>query len=53
MLNLGALILRIGFWGILYNKNNKQPQNTMGSKKGPYTIEPYYRSLIDPCKEPY
>ena len=54
--NVGALINRIGFWGPwYYNNNNREPQNSRGNYLGPYTIEPYYRSLIDPdpFKEPY
>ena len=28
-LNIGAIILRIGFWGPLYFTQNKEPQNSI------------------------
>ena len=36
--NIGALIIRIGFWCILYHKYNKEPhQNSIGNYLGPYS----------------
>ena len=38
--NAGALIIRIGFGGVLYynyNKDNKEPQNSIGNYYGPYS----------------
>ena len=32
--NIGALIIRLGFWGPLYYNYNKEP----GNHKGPYAI---------------
>ena len=37
--NVGALIIRIGFWGILYYRYNKEPQDSIG-KHCPLTIGP-------------
>ena len=34
--NMGALISRMGLWGPLYYKSNKEPQNTVGYL-GPYS----------------
>ena len=33
--NVGALIIRTEFWGILYNNYNKEPQTSIGKYKGP------------------
>ena len=33
--NIGALKIRIGFWGILYHSHNKEPQNSIGNYSGP------------------
>ena len=33
---IGALIIRIGFWGPLYHNDNTEPQNSIGSYLGPY-----------------
>ena len=36
--NIGALIIRIGFWGPLYYIYNKEPpQNSIGNYLGPYS----------------
>ena len=35
-LNIGALIIRIGFWGPLYYNHNKEHQNSIGNYSGPY-----------------
>ena len=32
--NIGALIIRIGFWGILYYNYHKEPQNNIGIYSG-------------------
>ena len=34
--NVGALIIRIGFWGPLYYNYDKEPQNSIGNYLGPY-----------------
>ena len=34
--NVGAFIIRIGFWGPLYYKYDKEPQNGIGNYLGPY-----------------
>ena len=35
--NIGALIIRMGFWGPLYyNYNREPPQNSVGNYLGPY-----------------
>ena len=31
MRNIGALIVRIGFWGIIYYEFYKEPQNSIGA----------------------
>ena len=37
--NIGALIIGIGFWGIITISNdNKEPQTRLGSYIGPYSI---------------
>ena len=33
---IGALIIRIGFLGAIYNNNSKEPQNSIGNHLGPY-----------------
>ena len=33
---MGALLIRIGFWGPLYCNYNKEPQNNIGNYLGPY-----------------
>ena len=33
---IGALIIRIGFWGPLYYKYNKEPPKYIGNYVGPY-----------------
>ena len=30
-LNIRAVIIRIGFWGIIYFRYDKEPQNNMGN----------------------
>ena len=38
-INTGALIIRIGFWGPLYDNYNKEPpQNSIGIYLGPYCV---------------
>ena len=38
---IGALIIRMGFWGILYYNYNKEPApNSIGNYQGPYTTKP-------------
>ena len=32
----GALIIRIGFWGILHDKCKKDPQHSISNYSGPY-----------------
>ena len=35
--NIGALVIRIGFWGPLYpNFNKEPPKNSIGNYGGPY-----------------
>ena len=34
-LNIGALLIRIGFWGPLDYSNNKEPHNNIGNYGGP------------------
>ena len=29
--HVGVLIIRIGFWGVLYHKYNKEPQKSIGN----------------------
>ena len=36
--NIGALIIRRGFWGILYHNYTKEPQNGTGNPLGPYIV---------------
>ena len=43
---VGALIIRIGFRGILYYNDNKGPQNNIGN----YYIRPLYCTLHPPAK---
>ena len=33
-ITIGALIIRIGFWGILYYSYNKEPPNSIGNYQG-------------------
>ena len=42
---MGALIIRIGFWGTLYNNYNKGTQNNVGNWLGPYIISLRVREL--------
>ena len=35
--NVGALIIRIGFWGPICYNYNQEPQNNIGNCLGPYT----------------
>ena len=37
--NIGALIIRTGFWGPLYYNHNKEPQNSIGNYYGPYSSQ--------------
>ena len=38
---VGALIMRTGFWGIVYyNYNKEPPRNSIGNYAGPYTKPP-------------
>ena len=36
--NIGALIIRIGFWGPLYFHHNKEPPKCIGNYLGPYIM---------------
>ena len=42
--DIGALIIRIGFRGILYCDINKKPPNSIGVYEGPYIILKLCRS---------
>ena len=39
--NVEALIIRAGSWGPLYDNHNKEPQNSIGQKLGPYSNSIY------------
>ena len=48
---IGALIIRIGFWGPLYYSYNKEPQNSIGNYSGPYITESQVSgSTVSPIK---
>ena len=50
-LTVGALIIRIGFWGLLIITVTEYTPKPILITKAPY-IETYYRSPIDPFKGP-
>ena len=35
---IGASVIRIGCWGMLYHNHNKDPENSIGNYQCPYTI---------------
>ena len=41
--NKGALIIRIGFWGILYYNIHKEPLKPYSNHQGPYTGALHFR----------
>ena len=54
----GSQACLLGHWGRgnalpLLAGLDPNPHNSLGNYLGPCTIEPYYRSLIDPFKEPF
>ena len=49
--NVGALIIRIGFWGPCYYIHNQEPQNSIGNSLGPCSINHSWGlgSSTSPC----
>ena len=51
--NIGALMIRIGFWGPLYYKDSEVPPKTVQVMIYAPILNPKpYRSLMEPLKEP-
>ena len=50
-INIGALMIRMGFWGPRYHSYNKEPQNGISSYFGAYITDPLAPSAsVPPCE---